>query len=47
MVPNTDLGVSCLVLACMEQELQMQFKDNHAAYNISIVLVIHNFKHHT
>jgi len=44
---DADLGVSCLVLACMEQELQMQFKNNRAAYDISIVLVIPNFKHHT
>jgi len=32
------LEVSCLMLACMEPELQMQFENNHAAYDISIAL---------
>ena len=26
------------MLACMEPELQMQFENNHAAYDISIAL---------
>jgi len=35
---DADLEVSCLVLACMEPELQMQFENNHAVYDISIAL---------
>ena len=35
---DADLEVSCLMLACMEPELQMQFENNHAAYDISIAL---------
>jgi len=35
---DADLEVSCLMLACMEPELQMQFENNHAAYDISIEL---------
>ena len=35
---DVDLEVSCLMLACMELELQMQFENNHAAYDISIAL---------
>ena len=37
---DADLEVSCLMLACMQPELQMQFKNNHAAYDISIALMI-------
>jgi len=28
------------MLACMEPELQMQFENNHAAYDISIALKV-------
>jgi len=35
---DANLEVRCLMLACMEPELQMQFKNNHAAYDISIAL---------
>jgi len=35
---DADLEVSCLMLACMEPNLQMQFENNHAAYDISIAL---------
>ena len=35
---DANLEVSCLMLACMEPELQMQFENNHAAYDISIAL---------
>ena len=35
---DTDLEVSCLMLAYMEPELQMQFENNQAAYDISISL---------
>ena len=33
-----DHEVSCLVLACMEPELQMQFEANHAAHDMIVVL---------
>jgi len=35
---DADLEVSYLMLACMEPKLQMQFDNNHAAYDISIAL---------
>jgi len=35
---DADLEVSCLMLACMEPKLQMQYKNNHAVYDISIAL---------
>jgi len=35
---DADLEVSCLKLACLERELQMQLENNHAAYDISIAL---------
>ncbi|CAD6253421.1 unnamed protein product [Miscanthus lutarioriparius] len=35
---DADLEVSCLMLACMEPDLQMQFDNNHAAYNMIVAL---------
>src|SRR5688572_29412961 len=35
---DTNLEVSCLMLACMEPELQMQFETNHEAHDMIIVL---------
>ena len=33
-----DREVSCLMLACMEPELQMQFETNHAAHDMIVAL---------
>jgi len=35
---DADLEVSCLMLACMEPKLQMQFENNHAVYDICVAL---------
>jgi hypothetical protein len=35
---NNNLEVSCLMLASMEQELQMQFETNHEAHDMIVVL---------
>ena len=35
---DADLEVSCLMLACMEPELQMQFDNNHAAHDMIMTL---------
>jgi gag-polypeptide of LTR copia-type/Zinc knuckle len=35
---DADLEVSCLMLACMEPELQLQFDNNHAASDMIIAL---------
>jgi len=35
---DADLEVSCLMLACMEPDLQMQFDNNHAAYDMIVAL---------
>ena len=35
---DANLEVSCLMLACMEPELQMQFETNHAAYDMIVAL---------
>ena len=35
---DANLEVSCLMLACMEPELQMQFKTNHEAHDMIVVL---------
>jgi hypothetical protein len=35
---DADLEVSCLILACMEPDLQMQFDNNHAAYDMIVAL---------
>ena len=35
---DANLEVSCLMLACMEPELQMQFETNHEAYDMIVVL---------
>ena len=35
---DKDREVSCLMLACMEPELQMQFENNHAAHNMIVAL---------
>jgi hypothetical protein len=35
---DADLEVSCLMLACMEPDLQMQFDNNHAAYDTMVAL---------
>jgi hypothetical protein len=32
------LEVSCLMLACMEPELQMQFETNHEMYDMIVAL---------
>ncbi|XP_066320662.1 uncharacterized protein [Miscanthus floridulus] len=31
---DVDLEVSCLMLACMEPDLQLQFDNNHAAHDM-------------
>jgi len=33
-----DCEVSCLMQACMEPELQMQFENNHAAHDMIVAL---------
>ena len=35
---DKDREVSCLMLACMEPELQMQFENNHAAHDMIVAL---------
>jgi hypothetical protein len=35
---DADLEASCLMLACMEPDLQMQFDNNHAAYDMIMAL---------
>jgi len=35
---DADLGVSCLMLACMEPELQMQIDNNHVVYDMIVAL---------
>jgi len=35
---DNDHEVSCLMLACMEPELQMQFENNHAAHDMIMEL---------
>ena len=35
---DKDREVSCLMLACMEPELQMQFENNHAAHDMTVAL---------
>jgi len=35
---DKDREVSCLMLACMEPELQMQFENNHAVHDMIVVL---------
>ena len=35
---DNNLEVSCLMLACMEPELQMQFETNHEAHDMIMVL---------
>jgi hypothetical protein len=35
---DTNLEVSCLMLACMENELQMQFETNHEAHDMIVAL---------
>jgi hypothetical protein len=35
---DSDLEVSCLMLACMEPDLQMQFDNNHVAYDMIVTL---------
>ena len=35
---DNNLEVSCLMLACMEPELQMQFETNHEAHDMIVVL---------
>ncbi|XP_066309082.1 uncharacterized protein, partial [Miscanthus floridulus] len=35
---DADLEVSCLMLACMEPDLQLQFDNNHAAHDMIVVL---------
>ena len=35
---DANLEVSCLMLACMQPELQMQFETNHAAYDMIVAL---------
>ena len=37
-VVDNDREVSCLMLACMEPELQMQFENNHAAQDMIVAL---------
>ena len=34
---DNDREVSCLMLACMEPELQMQFENNHVAHDLSLI----------
>jgi len=35
---DAGLEMSCLMLACMEPDLQMQFDNNHAAYDMIVAL---------
>ncbi|XP_066385555.1 uncharacterized protein [Miscanthus floridulus] len=35
---DADLEVSCLMLACMESDLQLLFDNNHAAHDMIVVL---------
>ena len=35
---DNDREVSCLMLACMEPELQMQFENNYAAHDMIVAL---------
>src|SRR5688572_30352211 len=35
---DTNLEVSCLMLACMEPELQMQFETNHEVHDMIVAL---------
>ena len=35
---DKDREVSCLMLACMEPELQMQFENNHAVHDMIVAL---------
>jgi len=35
---DKDREVSCLILACMEPELQMQFENNHVAHDMIVAL---------
>jgi hypothetical protein len=35
---NNNLEVSCLMLACMEAEVQMQFETNHEVHDMIVVL---------
>ena len=35
---DNDREVSCLMLACMEPELQMQFENKHAAHDMIVAL---------
>jgi hypothetical protein len=35
---DADLEVNCLMLACMEPDLQMQFDNNHAAHDMIVAL---------
>ena len=35
---DANLEVSCLMLACMEPELQMQFETNHEVHDMIVVL---------
>ena len=35
---DADLEVSCLMLACMEPDLQLQFDNNHAAHDMIMAL---------
>jgi hypothetical protein len=35
---DANLEVSCLMLACMEPELQLQFETNHEAHNMIMAL---------
>ena len=35
---DKDHEVSCLMLACMEPELQMQFENKHAAHDMIVAL---------
>jgi hypothetical protein len=35
---GADLEVSCLMLACMEPDLQMQFDNNHATHDMIVAL---------
>jgi hypothetical protein len=35
---DADLEVSCLMVACMEPDLQMQFNNNHAVHDMIVAL---------
>jgi hypothetical protein len=35
---DANLEVSCLMLACMEPELQMQFETNHEVHDMIVAL---------